>query len=141
MLAALLLASVLVSACRASSGTAGVAWLRDESAEPINVSIDQPSHGLFGGTDHIALGLPPWQKGWCYALGYGINAGSVTISVEGPSVPFPISTTFSVPATPPTDITVVVDSKGEVHFSRAAPLPEKGGCVGYHEVVPTSPPH
>jgi len=135
-----MLATVVVAGCIGGPGNAGVAWIRNESSDPVDVSIDYPSHGLFGGTDHLSLGLPPWQQGWCYAFGYGINAGSVTISVKGPSVPFPTSTTISVPNTPSTDITVLVDSSGEVHFGKAAPPPEKGACEGYHQLVPTSSP-
>ncbi len=140
LLTASVLAAVVVAGCIGGPGNAGVAWIRNEPSEPIDVAIGHPSHGLFGGTAHISFLVPPWQQGWCYAFGYGINAGSVAISVEGPSVPFPTSTTTSVLKSPPTNITVLVDSVGEVHFSNAAPPPEDGPCEGYHQLAPTSSP-
>lgn len=134
------LALFVVASCIGGPGNAGSTWLRNESSEPVEVSIDHPSHNFLGGSDHLVLEVPPWQEGWCYALGYGINAGSVTISVSGTSVPFPTSTTIKVPASAQTDVTVLIDSTGAVHFTNGAPPPEKAACEGYPQVVPTASP-
>jgi hypothetical protein len=134
------LAAIVFASCIGGPGNAGVAWLRNESSQPVGVSIDHASHSFLGGTEHLVLGVPPWQEGWCYALGYGINAGSVTISVSGPSVPFPTSTTITVPTTPQTDVTALIDSTGAVHFTNGAPQPDKAACEGYQQVVPTDSP-
>ncbi len=138
--AALVLGALVAASCIGGPGNAGTAWLRNESSQPVEVSIDFPSHGYLGGTNHLAIHLLPWQKGWCYALGEGVNPGSVTIAVSGPSMAFPISTTITVPASPFTDIGVLVDSAAEVHFSKAAPPPENAPCEGYPQILPSSSP-
>jgi hypothetical protein len=135
------IAAFVVTACIGGPGNAGEVSLRNESSESVEVTIDQTSnHGIIGGTDHIVLTVPPWQEGWCYALGAGLYAGPVTISVSGPSVPFPISTTVTVPATPPTHMIGLVDSTGTVRFADGTPPPEKGPCDGYGQVEPTASP-
>ena len=140
----ILVTSTLVAfvgaSCIGGPGNAGIAWLRNESSEPVVVSIDHPGHNFLGATEHAVFVVPPWQKGWCAALASGINAGSVTISVSGPSVPFLTSTTITVPVTPQTDVTVLINSTGEVRFTNGAPPPDKAACKEYHVVVPTDSP-
>ena len=128
------------ASCIGGPGNAGIAWLRNESSEPVAVSIDDPGHDFLGATQHAVFVVPPWQKGWCAALGSGINAGTVTISVSGPPVPFLTSTTITVPVTPQTDVTVLINATGEVRFSNGAPPPDKLACKEYHVVVPTDSP-
>ena len=128
------------ASCIGGPGNAGIAWLRNESSEPVAVSIDDPGHTFLGATRHAIFVVPRWQKGWCAALGSGINAGSVTISVSGPSVPFPTLTTITVPVTPQTDVTVLINATGEVRFTNGAPPPDKVACKEYHVVVPTDSP-
>ena len=140
----ILVTSTLVAfvgaSCIGGPGNAGIAWLRNESSEPVAVSIDDPGHNFLGATRHAIFVVPRWQKGWCAALGSGINAGSVTISVSGPSVPFPTLTTITVPVTPQTDVTVLINATGEVRFTNGAPPPDKVACKEYHVVVPTDSP-
>lgn len=137
------LAASTVASCIGGPGNAGVAWLRNESPETVAISIEQTSHaglsGVFGGTDRQAHAIPTWQEGWCNAAGYGINAGPLTIEVTGELVPFPISTTIEVPETPQTQISVTVDSSGEVHFAATAPT-SAAPCSNYPEAVPSSRP-
>jgi hypothetical protein len=137
------LAGVVLAGCGGmigGPGNVGVAWVRNESADPIEVNIDQQGRGFLGGTDRSSFGLPPWQDGWCYAFGEGIFAGSVTISVAGPSVPSPTAATIEVPDTRPADLTIVVDPAGAVTFSRATPPPDRYPCEGYPQLVPTVTP-
>ena len=72
-------------------------------------------------------------------MGRGINSGSVTISVTGEAVPFPVSTTITLPDTPPADVLVLIDAEGEVHFDHGAPT-ETYPCHGYPELAPTESP-
>jgi hypothetical protein len=135
------LSAVLVASCIGGPGNAGVAWLRNESGQTVSVVIEQPSHGglsgIVGGIDRIKIDVPPWQDGWCDALGRGINGGSVTISVTGASVPFPISSTFNETGDPPRDVMVIVDATGQVRFTRDSPSGEQP-CLGYPEAVPSA---
>ena len=94
---------------------------------------------MFGGTALITFDIPPWEEGWCAASGYGINAGSVTIDVSGPSVPFPISSTNTVPDSPATNVRVLFDAEGDVHFDCGAPT-DTQPCHGYPELAPTEAP-
>lgn len=135
--AAIVAISLLLSACIGGPGNLGVAYIRNESPAPATVTIDQPSHAFLGGTQHLSFVLPPWQEGWCSAFGYGINEGAVTIAVTGPSVPFPTQTTINV-TTAPTDVMVLVDADGAVHFSNGRPPPDKLPCQGYPQVDPTA---
>jgi hypothetical protein len=115
------------------------ARIRNESPEPITVAIDQSGHGLLNLSQHVEFALPTWQKGWCSTFGYGINAGPVTIHVSGPSVDFPTQTTIQVP-TNPSNVTVLVDSGGQVHFSKDAPPADKLPCRSYPELIPGAGP-
>jgi len=115
--------------------------MRNESSETVEVSIAFQGQGLFGGTDARVFEAPPWREGWCHSLGHGINAGEATVSVSGPSVSFPITTTITVSGSPPDDkISVLIDAAGEVHFSVAAPPPQDGPCSGYGQELPTDSP-
>jgi hypothetical protein len=115
-----------------------VAWLRNESKAVVTISIDNPGTSLLGGRDHLVFLVPPWQAGWCPAFGYGINKGTVTISVSGDTVPFATTTSFDV-TQPQTMVLALVDSKGTVHFSRSNPSEGKP-CRAYPAVRPTDMP-
>lgn len=136
----LALAALVVAGCMGGRWNRGSAWLRNESSEPVEVSIAYIGQGFLGGTDQMVLDVPPWREGWCHALGRGINPGDVTISVSGPSVPLPITTTITVPKPPDDQISVLVDASGEVHFSIEAPPPEDAPCFGYGQGFPAASP-
>jgi hypothetical protein len=101
------------------------------------VTLDQPSEAWFGGTDHLRFQFPPWRPGWCYAFAYGMNPGSVTITVSGPSVPLPSSTTINVPTSPHLDVLVLLDPSGQVRLSKGTPPPE-GPCTNYLYEAPAA---
>lgn len=139
-LVSLALVAMVVASCTHAGGWgSGSAWMRNESTETVEVSINYRGQGFLGGDDQLVLEVQPWREGWCYALGRGINPGEATISVSGPSVPFPIATTITVPSPPDDNISVLIDAAGEVHFSIAEPPPTDGPCSGYGQ-LPTSLP-
>lgn len=122
--AGLFVIAVIVGSCTGGRWNRGSAWIRNESGESVEVSINYRGQGFLGGDDQLVLNVPPWREGWCNALGRGINPGEATISVRGPSVPFPITTTITVPSAPDDNISVLVDAAGEVHFGIAEPPPK-----------------
>lgn len=140
-LIALALTAVVVASCtRAGGWGSGTAWMRNESTETVEVSINYGGQGFLGEDDQLVLDVPPWREGWCDALGRGINPGEATISVSGPSVPFPITTTITVSSPPDDNISVLIDASGEVHFSIAKPPPQDGPCFGYGQELPKTSP-
>lgn len=133
--------AISVVACIGGPGTAGSAQIRNESAGPIRVEIDEPARGLLGGTAHVSLDVPPWQAGWCPALGYGLTPGSVTISVRGASVSQPASRTFTVTEDPSTGVLVEVNGSGAARIEPgASPPPETTPCQGYPLALSSASP-
>lgn len=139
--AAGLLVPLLIAGCIGYAPD-GDGWFRNESAEPVTITIVQPSGGFFGGSSTTVHEIPPWQKGWCYVAGFGLfaGAGEMTISVTGSALPSPASTTIPTPIAPPTNVGVLVDASGVVHFTTAAPKLDTGSCQMYRELFPTTSP-
>jgi hypothetical protein len=137
-----LLVPLLIAGCIEGAAPGGDGWFRNESAEPITITIAQPNAGFFGGTSTTVHEIPPWHKGWCYAAGLGLGPGpgEMTISVTGGALPSPASTTIPTPLVLPSHVGVLVDASGVVHFTTAAPKQDTGNCGMYRELFPTSSP-
>lgn len=136
----LALATLVSASCTHAGGWAsGTAWMRNESSETADVSIAFAGRGFLGRTDVRDFKVPPWQEGWCRYLGIGINPGEATISVSGPSVPFPITTKVTVPAPPDDSVSILIDARGEVHFGTGESPPHDTPCLGYGQALPDSP--
>jgi len=140
-LAAGLLAPFLIAGCIGYAPD-GDGWFRNESAQPVTITIEEPPSGFFGSSITTVQEIPPWQKGWCYAGGIflGGGPGEMAISVTGSGLPSPASTTIPTPIVPPTNVGVLIDASGVVHFTSATPKPDKGSCQMYREIFPTSSP-
>ena len=103
--------------------------LRNDSTQPVTVSVETPPGQLLSSSRQVSLQLPPWHAGLCPYAGLSVMVLPISVTVSGPGVVGPATTKVS--PNPPDVVFVLVDASGKVAFRTAREPVQSSACDPY----------